>query len=229
VRRIHTNRKQHRLSRQTYLLLDLRLVLDDIVQVLADHVRQPLELPRPLVLDAKVEGAFARPVVRVLELVVVLQRLQHVAVALPEELEPRVQNVLVRPARIVHGHHQHLFRVHLRVEVAHLRQRLVRACLGVGRLRLGHVQQMLHDGLERPRGVQLGDAAVLEEPLLGHAEVLELHAELHELFADILVHRRPLAVTARLKDVVEGVEGELRVFSGDQLWDAQVKGSGGRI
>mmetsp|Transcript_3139 Transcript_3139/g.10987 ORF Transcript_3139/g.10987 Transcript_3139/m.10987 type:complete len:409 (+) Transcript_3139:1632-2858(+) len=197
-------------------------VLVQVHEVVAEHLREPAELRRPLVLLAELERAHGGHGVQRLELGVVTQDLQHAAVRLPQELEAGGHELPISPvAALLRAHvaqHQVLRRV-LSVEVLHATE-VTRSCARCPRrlrLRRRQLQQVLDHVLERADVHLLAHDAVLDEALLCEAALAALHAQLHKLHHHLLEGLLPGAVALRGDDVVQSLESSILLADKEQL------------
>mmetsp|Transcript_29854 Transcript_29854/g.93284 ORF Transcript_29854/g.93284 Transcript_29854/m.93284 type:complete len:361 (+) Transcript_29854:1651-2733(+) len=172
-----------------------RGVLAQLLVVLAEHLAEPLELLRALILAAEVEGVARGLVVHLLEAHVGLEHVQDNLVGLPEEAEVRVRvavlALLSRVLRLDGPQQDGLRRLHL-VQVRQLSHLQVLLLFGLVHLLLRGLPEVLHDLLQRLDAGRLAHGPVLVETLPGSAHLLELHAELEVLHHDALARGGPL-------------------------------------
>ena len=172
-------------------------VLLQVAQVHPEHVAQPPELGPAPVRRAEAQGADGREVVHPLELGVGPQNVQHGPVRLPQELEAGQQEgrIALRLERVGrHGRQEEDVgpgrggrsgRVEV-VGVGHGRgggrgglgapASGVGPGLGLAAVALGRVEEVADDGLEGARGLGLAQVAVLVQPVLGLARLVEADA-----------------------------------------------------
>mmetsp|Transcript_48777 Transcript_48777/g.122150 ORF Transcript_48777/g.122150 Transcript_48777/m.122150 type:complete len:362 (-) Transcript_48777:260-1345(-) len=189
--------------------------------VVADAFAEALELLRPLVGQAELEGLLRRVVVHLLEARVGPQDVQNRLVRFPHKPEGIVHFTrLLVAVRLLHTAEQHRLGRLLALQISHVGDLdVVCSLLGVVEALLGIVAKPTDDRLERGNIGLLTQTSVLDEALLGVLETLLLNTEVDVLEEHTLERRVP---SLRLESVVaddrvECLEGGLPLTHGLQL------------
>mmetsp|Transcript_33886 Transcript_33886/g.95997 ORF Transcript_33886/g.95997 Transcript_33886/m.95997 type:complete len:275 (+) Transcript_33886:2389-3213(+) len=190
----------------------LLAVLAEVGEVVSQDVAEAAKLGGALVLQAKLEGALRSHGVEGLQLGVVAQDVQHVAVCLPQELEPRSHQLALRAvlALVSADVAEHkILRGNILLQVSAQWLLALRLSLGLLGLAAGLLEEVLDDLLQGANIDLQAYVAVLDEAVLGVAAALHLHAEVDVLKHDILQSLLPGAVAFAGDHIVQRLHGRL--------------------
>ena len=195
-------------------------ILLKVGQVIAQDLTEAAELGGALVSHTEVECAVGRHGVEPLQLVVVAQDLEDSSVGLPQELEPRGDELAIGAILVALSRdrlqHQVLRGV-LSLEIFDVDGSGRSGSLSRLRLLGRKLQKVLDHLLERVDVHLLAHDPVLDQTILREAPLLELDAQFHVLEHDLLEDLLPGTVALRRDHIVERLKGGVGLTDVNQL------------